>query len=264
MLERIGRLIGRKPEAPVVPPIQAGQVALPIEQELPTPTKAPSIEAVQPRQKESAEIPHDYFVVIADDRDEHRYATHDAAEAALSASRPEASVSVRVAAGVNDLFSLALSGNRKQQANVVLLDDDYGNEFDRWNPLATQLQKVVEEAEFDLSPIIEGTRFRHNLNAPDSLNLSLLLRAAGYDGKIFVVSSGSPNTDVVKMRTDRVRKDLPTLREGLPIDGFSIKRPYPDRNYISYATSVDSDGDWNYEKVEGGNLEDTMKILLNT
>jgi hypothetical protein len=213
---------------------------------------------------------YDYYVVIADDVEKERRNTKQAIEAVLSTKAGNTQVITPDKGG--DFFRLALTGNAGKPADLVLLDDAYRSAYMNWLVTPKMMQAITEPLEADFSPYLPPDRGRSILigqmpddlyNNPGSINFALLLRAAGFTGKIFVVSSDPPLAEKIAEQAKRLKKAVPVFSEEFPIEGITYKKHL--NGSIEYATETKDGRSWNLQELKWGeaNLETTLRRMLN-
>lgn len=219
-----------------------------------------------PHHAESAEIPCDYLVVIADDEIEKGEATLRAAQSAMQ-QNGTSGAHVHRATNVEDLFSRALYGKAGgKQADAVCLDDLYATDEQEWTPTPEMMSNVAKRRSIDFSPYTpqhgETKKMMgimpDALYHPNSIHLALLLRITGYTGQIFIVSSTPPDVDKILQDTEALAEAVQQYSAGFPINGCTMKKGFFGE--ITYANEIMNDR-WEYSKTRGG-LDTSLKILL--
>jgi hypothetical protein len=208
------------------------------------------------RKPESKEVPYDFLLVIADDHPTYRRKTHEAVERALKLG--EGNTGVVSARDSTDFFDKALVGKQGQQADVVLVDNDYSGN-NSWELDADRIAKFAGTLGRDFSPFVpekvtrrDGTSYYKgvigDLYYPDSVNYSLLLRALGFKGRIFVVSGDPPPAERFLERAEKLRELVPNFPSERPVTGV-INKGFlgGDSSMIGYATQMKSDGNWDMQ-----------------
>lgn len=197
-------------------------------QSIPLPDQSQTLPA-----QESAEIPRQFMVVIADDERYYADNAKQATEAAFTESGRENGVAT-IAPGAKQLLELSMRGNNGQQVNVVLLDDSYYKGGDAWRFRYADFFAVAKSVgkktgEFEKSVDVPGTKdvkmkpanwlFRDT----NSTTLALALRFLGFEGKIFTVSSAPPHPKEIRKSLDEARSMVPSFPDRFPVDGSILK-----------------------------------------
>lgn len=213
------------------------------------------------RPKESAEIPLDYLVVIADDIPNKAQATDEAVKNVFTGAG-DAERGTAIVRDFQDLLVRSLFGKSGGQADVVLLDHNYDYDpYGSWPSRQDVISKVAKAHHIDI-PEVESLP-DYLLGSADSVNFAHILRAMGYVGSIFVASSIPPYGEGISAKTSRLTSDMPGLQIRQPvIDGFTDKPGDSDFSSISYANSFNDNGSWNRQYIEGGNMTDTLRVLF--
>lgn len=209
--------------------------------------------------KESAEIPLDYLVVIADDMPNVAKATEEAVKAVFA----DASTAQRGTAIVRDFQDLlvrSLFGKGGGHADVLLLDHNYDYDlYGSWPARQDVISKVAKAHHMDIPGIDHLPDYL--LGSADSVKFAHILRAMGYSGSIFVASSVPPYGEGISAITSRFTRDIPGIQLRQPvINGFTDKTV--EGSSIAYANSFNARGGWDRQYIEGGHLRDTLQVLL--
>ena len=200
---------------------------------------------------EIVEAPHQYLflAVVADDEIDVAENTGRALKQVFQ-EQEQKDGNVKIAQNVMDKFELALAGNAGKPADVVILDDAYIQGGGLWRPDSNAIIALAESSGisfFDFEKQVkdpwntESRPIEVLCNGGNSTNFALILRALGYAGKIFVVSSAPPEPYEIRDRLNLIRIMVPNFPDKLPIDGISYKRDQ-DGHGLPYANSVSKDG----------------------
>lgn len=225
------------------------------------------------RLPESAEIPYGFLVVIADDYKGDRENTRRVVEEALGLT--DQSSGVIAAESAIEFFNTALRGKQGGQADVALVDHDYSYDNPhrpKWRPEPDEIVRLAKTIGIDFSrstPVKkqrrDGTIYyavegMQGFYYPDSINYSLILRALGFEGSIFVVSSDPPPASLFIKPADRIRKAVLTFYPGSPINGMISKNTF-DCGSLAYSTAVTEPGRWNEIRIIGDPLAPLNSLL---
>lgn len=210
--------------------------------------------------QETAEVPHEFLVVVADDEIDVAERTKLSLER-LWRDNHQNDQAVKIASDAMDIFRLALTGNAGRPADAVVLDDAYISGGDTiWRPKPDDIIALAKSSGVNFSVFekpIELFCMRSN-----STHFALILRALGFQGKILVVSSSPPWPSEIRDSLDQIRKVVPSFSEKLPIDGVSYKRDN-DGQGLEYANSEDENGYWATQQDPTiHDLSGTLGILL--
>lgn len=202
--------------------------------------------------QEIVEIPHKFFVVVADDEIDIAEKTGQSLEQIFNEQARE-DARVKIAQNAMDIFELALTGNAGRPADAVILDDAYifGGES-TWRPEPEDIIALANSSDINFSafekpveiPPIKGSKYRPIellCMRSNSTNFALILRSLGYQGKIFVVSSAPPRPSEIRASLDQIRGAVSSFPDRLPIDGVSYKRDN-DGHGLWFANAVSADG----------------------
>ncbi len=270
-IERFAKIFGRRePEAIVSDPklvVTDEQIpAIPGEQDLSLQVDATTAQVLAGLQTgpetdaavedfplpERAEVAVDRLVVVIDDQPHKRAETAGRLMGALqgldATSRIENPTSLLAA------LNMALRGNDGNQATAVMLDHRFNQNFEQWQVDPADLNQLALSMGIDFSafmPVMHHGRDNREyyestavggLYYPDSISISLLLRALGFQGKIIVVSSDPPDPIRYIERAERLRDQVSSFPAGLSVNGILLKGQLGKD--ILFAERVDSEGIW--------------------
>lgn len=196
--------------------------------------EADAVEA-EPTAPEYEHPPVDRFIVVTDDVESLAKATQYEVNRYLQ-SNPEVTHRCEVASSFSKLLELAFNGNAGQPAEVILLDHNYAQAPTQWPRDFRHLVSQYAEARgIDVSDMLENPDTLRIFKNATSVNYALVLRALGFEGKIFVISSAPPDAQLIKYVTDLWNNSLPNHQVEFPIQGYSMKA---GRDTLAYSTST--------------------------
>lgn len=222
--------------------------------------------------RETAEIPHEFLVVVADDEIDVAENTRQSLEQVWRKNHQNGRA-VEIASNAMDIFRLALVGNAGKAADAVILDDAYIRNGSLWRPNPDDVIALAKSSDVNFSafeeeveiPPVKGATYKPIellCMQTNSTNFALILRALGYQGKIFVVSSAPPPPSWIRESLNQIRSVVPSFPEKLPIDGVSHKRDH-DGHGLEYANSEGENGYWAVQQDPTvHDLSGTLGILL--
>jgi|GEM_PF-3527302 len=260
-------------DVPDIPPVAEMAALQVLQSDKPT-TARQAAESVDPVFEplplpERAEVPTDLLVVVFDDMPNARADTK--ARVGLNIEGAGKTFRIETPANILDALNTALRGKSSGQADVVLLDHRYYDNLKSWLPDPAQLARLAETTGVEFEAFIpteiirwDGSKYFEDNGAgqlyyPSSISNSLLLRALGYQGKIFVVSSDPPEPAAYLQYVEKLRAAVPSFPAGLPLNGMIHKGKHTEQ--LFYATEVDENDRWVVE-VSRGDQEVVFRRLV--
>lgn len=222
------------------------------------PAATPTVETVDTATvKEKPSKPFDFLVVTADD-DEYQAKSNAFSTDSVIKAQSRANGGVVVATGSKDLFERVFDYKDGKQADVVLLD----NRFDI-------NQAVWEINEHTVAPWLNRHGFDVNkklINWCENVNgtkLGILLRAAGFTGKLFYVSGDPDEPHQIESKMESFGQATGIALKTLPFDGYTTKRSIADI-MIRWSDEIDGDRNWIKKFFKGKEVSifDTLDLLM--
>lgn len=249
---------GRRTNQPIPTTQSPVEEPRPIEE----PVKAVAAPVFKPlRLPESAQKPYTFLVAIADDYYSDRILSQRGVEASLALTNPNSGVIAPDTAIA--FFNTAMRGKQGEQADVAFLDDNYGSDAKRWHPEPEKIIHLAQTLGIDFARFTpekvqrRDRSFYYRLEGMDnfyyagSVNYSLILRALGFMGSIFVVSSDPPPARQFMEAAEKIRTAIPTFYPESPINGMIHKETFSGMNSLIYATEARTDGSWDTKRIVG-------------
>ncbi len=256
---RVERQVHSDPPMPIEPSETPFQPHNPIELPLAQSREAPTILFRRDLPlSETKEIPRDYLVVIAEAQDDDRLTIADFARTAT----PTEGYVNRVIAPNNarDFFRAAMWGKGGKPADAVLLSMDSKKIGAQWMVPQHKVEEFLTRLGGDFTTSMPKN-LRDLSDDPSNINYAFLLDALRFPGKKYTIFSGAvPSAPSIAKRAEEIRALVPKYPQDFPIDGYSLKHPYPT-GVIYLATGLEN-GDWDTFSTEGEGLKTSLKILL--
>ena len=217
---------------------------------------------------EFKKLPNDFFTVIADDRIEQAHSTQTAIMEAFAAGEISHG-GVHIVQSATELMTVSLSGKSGDQADVVLLDDEYNKNYQDWRQEYDFLVQLASQASVDFSHFKIPDRGGYtvigkmpdDLYHPSSTNFAIVLRILGFKNNIFVVSSAPPDPEEIVGEQARLAEFTPFYKPIFPVNGVSTKKP-DFFNEIRYSREIKK-GYWNNQKIKS-TLTQSLRMLLTS
>lgn len=164
-------------------------------------------------QEKSKELPDYLFAVVTDVDERSGISTAKT----IRSIAPTPNWIVQKVENYRDLFDKGLHGDVIGASKLVVLDDEYTNDWENW--VFTETKRGEQ---------LVGQLMRRGMKEddaywfarPEAVNFAAALRLFGYDGKIIVASQVAP----IERKIREVEKKLGDI---FLIDGISLKSNYP-------------------------------------